>query len=99
MTRQQAEIIERQVINNIRFLAHESGSIGEVEQEAGVSPGYLSRVVDGKKGIGFRTVLMLADTVGVNLADIMSSDIMKQKRIAALKKELAELEGGNNNAI
>ena len=99
MTRQQAENIERQVINNIKFLAHESGSIGEVEQKAGVSPGYLSRVIDGKKGIGFRTVLMLADTVGVDLADIMSSDIMKQKRIAALKRELAELEGSDKDAV
>ena len=99
MTRQQAEIIERQVINNIRFLAHESGSIGDVEKRAGVSPGYLSRVSSWKKGVSFRTVLNLADAVGVDLADIMSSDIMKQKRIAALKRELAELEGSDKDAV
>ena len=99
MTKQQSEIIERQVINNIRFLAYESGSVGDVEKRAGVSPGYLSRVIGWKKGVSFRTVLNLADAVGVDLADIMSSDIMKQKRIAALKRELAELEGSDKDAV
>ncbi len=92
MTRHQAEIIERQVIENIRFLAKETGSIGVVEEKAGLSPGYMSRIMFGKKGVAFKTVLMLADAVGVGLEEIMSVDIMRQRRIAALRKELAELE-------
>lgn len=90
---------ERQIIENIVFLAKETGSIGMIELQAGVSAGYLSRCVKSAKGITLRTLLKFAYALGVQPEDILSTNIMRERRIAALERELAELKGSDKDAV
>ena len=71
------EFNKTRVINNISFLLKEFGKkIGELETEAGVSPGYLSRTAKDastKPGIDF--IIKAADALNVSVDTLLSTEL------------------------
>ena len=69
--------------------------ISYVERYAGVSTGYISRVLKGAKGLSFRTAILFADAVGESLTDLLNKDyqnVAVEKQIQYLEERIQDLK-------
>jgi len=86
------------IVVNTRFLCSYKGiKLGEIEQEIGVSCGYLSRL-KGKKQLSVDKAYKIANLLDVGIDELSSLDLAKKRRIMELKEELASLEKEVDNA-
>lgn len=88
---------------NIKALTLVKGvRMGDVENESGVQPGYMSRVGRARiQNVRLDVVLAYADALDVTVEDLVRKDFTKeikekarQKEIDALEKRLKELKDG-----
>lgn len=78
--------------NNICFICRSKGiKIGALEKEVGVSPGYFSRMRNGK-GLSVVNAFYVAKALDSDLMEMLECDIGKQARIRELEKELSMVE-------
>lgn len=96
---QDADALMRFFVKNVYIVAEMKGfQINYVERYAGVSAGYLSRILKGGKGLSFRIAILLADAVDETITDLLTRDYSRvavetqigylEKRIDELKKQL-----------
>ena len=79
---------------NVKFLCKEKGlQLNEIETKIGVSAGYLSRVVGGRKDLGIIKAYHIAELLETPLTDLLEKALWKKYRIKELKAELEALEG------
>ena len=73
------EFNKKQMLDNISFLLQEfSKKIGELEAEAGVSPGYISRITkDEKTKPGIDFIVKTADALNVSVDTLLNADFTK----------------------
>lgn len=84
--------------NNVKFLCKEKAlSLADIEREIRVSPGYLSRVVGGRKDLGVVKAYHIAEVLDTPLTDLLETELWKKYRIRELKAELEALEGEQND--
>lgn len=89
--------ISERIANNARFLCRTQGRrINDMEKAVGVSTGYLSRI-KGKETLRIDTGYALADYLGVNMDDLIKTNLAREARIAKLKAELDDLEKEDSN--
>lgn len=91
--------ISERIARNARVLCKERKiPISDLENQIGVSPGYLSRIT-GKRMLSIDLGNKIADFLAMGMEELIRYDpvrIAREKRIAELKAELAELEGETN---
>lgn len=80
---------------NVLYLAGKKRQIGETERQAGVSTGYLSRVVNTNASISLNVAYRIAKSLGMNIHDLIEMNIKAseiKERIASLEEELKIIE-------
>lgn len=95
-----AEFNKKRMLDNIGFLLNCRGKkVGELETEAGVSPGYISRTSkDEKAKPGIDFVVKVADVLGVSIDTLLNVDLSAETPtekylrdfVAKLKKDTVE---------
>ena len=72
------EFNKKLLLENISYLVKEKNlKIGEVETQAGVSPGYISRNRDGNTKPGIDFIVRIADILGVSIDTLLMIDLSK----------------------
>ena len=74
---------------NARYLCKQKGmNIGELEEQVGVSKGYLSRLSSSEKAISLVNLYKTAQILGTTIDELLSEDMMIKHRIQELEEEL-----------
>lgn len=96
MNKEEVDACVALFVKNIYTVAEMKGyQIAYVERYAGVSAGYISRILKGVKGFSFRTAILLADAVGETLSDLMNKDyqnVAVEKQIQYLEERIQDLK-------
>ncbi|WP_162795107.1 helix-turn-helix domain-containing protein [Nonomuraea lactucae] len=67
--------VERRIAERMRGLRRSKGlTLAEVAQQAGLSPGHLSRIESGARQPSIGTLVLLARALGATLADLLAED-------------------------
>ena len=70
------ELNKKLLFENITFLLREKGmKIGELEKEAGVSPGYISRSKDGTSKPGIEFIMKVAEVLDVSVDTLLNVNL------------------------
>lgn len=94
-----------QFIENVKYLASvNKKGIGNIEKEAGVSIGFISRM--GTSDIGLVTAYRLSKALDVPIDDLIERNLVKnykiqlyEKKIEELQGEIAKLKGGSHEKL
>ena len=87
-------------VSNLRLMVKHKGlNLGTTEVKAGVSRGYLSKLIDGHAKISLDTACTLAEIIGVGIQELLDEDlasVLKREKIQAeirqKEKEIEELK-------
>lgn len=88
--------LNKKIIQNIRALLRMKNiKIGQLEKTIGVSVGYVSRLENGEKRMGFNTIYKAAQTLGVTVDELITGEFRKEilrEHANKLREELNRIE-------
>ena len=83
----------RVFIKNLLKVVRSRGlKVGDVEKQANMSPGYISRLKNGNNAFSLETAYKLSNIVGVTIDELLDTESELKNRKATLEKELAEIQ-------
>ena len=84
-------ITEKIAINAVTFGKLKGIQIYDIEQAAGVSRGYLSRLKKEKNRMNVETAYAIAKFLDVSIEDLFTGKSIKEYRIAELEAEIERI--------
>jgi len=83
----------RVFIKNLLKIVRSRGlRVGDIEKEADMSPGYISRLNRSNNAFSLETAYKLSNIVGVTIDELLDTESELKNRKLTLEKELAEIQ-------